>query len=149
IDLLMRLAREAGLQQSIEALLDGQPVNASEGRPALHTALRRPVGDQVLVNGQDVMPEVHRVLQQMTDLVGRIHSSLWRGHTETSLTDVVDIGIGAPYLGAELVSEPLLPLRQRGVRCHDLASYGGSEFRERTARLHAETPLFIGSSESF
>ena len=149
IDLLMQLAREAGLQQSIEALLDGQPVNASEGRPALHTALRRPVGEQILVNGQDVMPEVHKVLGQMTDLVGRIHSSLWRGYSEKSITDVVNIGIGGSYLGPELVSEALLPFRQRGVRCHYLANIDGSEFRELTARLNAETTLFIVSSKSF
>ena len=149
IALLMRLAREAGLQPSIEALLDGKPVNASEGRPALHTALRRPVGEQVLVNGQDVMPEVHRVLGQMTDLVGRIHSSLWRGYSEKSITDVVNIGIGGSYLGPELVSEALLPFRQRGVRCHYLANIDGSEFRELTARLNAETTLFIVSSKSF
>ncbi|HTN29314.1 MAG TPA: glucose-6-phosphate isomerase, partial [Pseudomonas sp.] len=149
IELLMRLAREAGLQQSIEAMLDGKPVNASEGRPALHTALRRPVGEQILVNGQDVMPEVHHVLQQMTDLVGRIHSSLWRGYSEKSITDVVNIGIGGSYLGPELVSEALLPFRQRGVRCHYLANIDGSEFRELTARLNAETTLFIVSSKSF
>src|SRR5690606_31389612 len=149
IDLLMRLAREAGLQQSIEALLDGQPVNASEGRPALHTALRRPVGDQVLVNGQDVMPEVHRVLNQMTDLVGRIHSNLWRGYSEKTITDVVNIGIGGSFLGPQLVSEALLPFTQHGVRCHYLANIDGSEFHELAAKLNAETTLFIVSSKSF
>ena len=77
IELLMRLAREAGLQPAIEALLDGKPVNASEGRPALHTALRRPVGEQILVNGRDVMPEVHRVLGQMTDLFWVIIFRMW------------------------------------------------------------------------
>src|SRR5690554_4062021 len=95
------------------------------------------------------MPEVHRVLQQMTDLVGRIHSSLWRGYSEKSITDVVNIGIGGSYLGPELVSEALLPFRQRGVRCHYLANIDGSEFRELTARLNAETTLFIVSSKSF
>ncbi len=149
VALLMRLAREAGLEEAIQALLDGETVNASERRPALHTALRRPIGERVLVNGEDVMPDVHRVLGQMTDLVGRIHNNLWRGYSEKSITDVVNIGIGGSFLGPELVSEALLPFAQRGVRCHYLANIDGSEFREVTARLNAETTLFIVSSKSF
>lgn len=149
VALLMRLAREAGLEGAIQAQLDGETVNASERRPALHTALRRPIGEQVLVNGEDVMPDVHRVLGQMTDLVGRIHNNLWRGYSEKSITDVVNIGIGGSFLGPELVSEALLPFAQRGVRCHYLANIDGSEFREVTARLNAETTLFIVSSKSF
>ncbi|MGP3792012.1 glucose-6-phosphate isomerase [Pseudomonas sp. B392_1p] len=149
VALLMRLAREAGLEDAIQAQLDGETVNASERRPALHTALRRPIGEQVLVNGEDVMPDVHRVLGQMTDLVGRIHNNLWRGYSEKSITDVVNIGIGGSFLGPELVSEALLPFAQRGVRCHYLANIDGSEFREVTARLNAETTLFIVSSKSF
>lgn len=78
-DLLVRLAREAGLERAIRALFDGETVNASEGRPALHTALRRPVGDRLVVDGANLIPQVHRVLNQMTELVGRIHDGLWRG----------------------------------------------------------------------
>jgi glucose-6-phosphate isomerase len=149
VTLLMRLAREAGLEDAIQVLLDGENVNASERRPALHTALRRPIGERVMVNGEDVMPDVHRVLGQMTDLVGRIHNNLWRGYSEKSITDVVNIGIGGSFLGPELVSEALLPFAQRGVRCHYLANIDGSEFREVTSRLNAETTLFIVSSKSF
>ncbi|TBU96683.1 glucose-6-phosphate isomerase [Phytopseudomonas dryadis] len=147
--LLMRLAREVGLEQSIRALFDGERVNASEGRPALHTALRRPLGDKVLVDGVDVMPDVQRVLHQMTELVGRIHDGLWRGYTEKPITDVVNIGIGGSFLGPQLVSEALLPFAQRGVRCHYLANIDGSEFHELAAKLRAETTLFIVSSKSF
>lgn len=148
-DLLVGLAREAGLEQAIRALFDGELVNASEGRPALHTVLRRPVGERLAVNGVNVMPEVHRVLNQMTELVVRIHNGLWRGYTEKPITDVVNIGIGGSFLGPQLVSEALLPFAQQGVRCHYLANIDGSEFHELSESLRAETTLFIVSSKSF
>lgn len=148
-DLLVKLAGEVGLKDAIKAQYDGDLVNSSEGRPALHTALRRPVGDKLQVNGADVMPEVHKVLNQMTDLVGRIHDGLWRGYTEKPITDVVNIGIGGSFLGPELVSEALLSYAQKGVRCHYLANIDGSEFHELTMKLRAETTLFIVSSKTF
>ena len=146
---LLQLAEQMQLRPAIEALFAGARVNASEGRPALHTALRRPVGERVLVDGVDVMPQVHRVLGQMTELVQRIHNALWRGYTEKPITDVVNIGIGGSFLGPQRVSEALLPFAQRGVRCHYLANIDGSEFHEVTANLRAETTLFIVSSKSF
>jgi len=148
-DLLVELANEVGLKEAITELFDGTLVNASEGRPALHTALRRPVGDRLSVNGVNVMPDVHRVLNQMTELVTRIHNGLWRGYTEKPITDVVNIGIGGSFLGPQLVSEALLPYAQQGVRCHYLANIDGSEFHELSESLKAETTLFIVSSKSF
>ena len=147
--LLVNLAHEVSLQEAIEALFNGEHVNASENRPALHTALRRPIGECVMVDGENVMPHVHRVLQQMTELVGRIHSNQWRGYSEKTITDVVNIGIGGSFLGPQLVSEALLPFTQNGVRCHYLANIDGSEFHELAAKLNAETTLFIVSSKSF
>ncbi|MCL9802798.1 glucose-6-phosphate isomerase [Pseudomonas sp. rhizo66] len=148
-NLLVGLANEVDLKGAIKALFEGEIVNTSEGRPALHTALRRPVGDKLSVNGVNVMPEVHKVLNQITDLVGRIHDGLWRGYTEKPITDVVNIGIGGSFLGPELVSEALLSYAQKGVRCHYLANIDGSEFHELTQKLRAETTLFIVSSKSF
>ena len=148
-DLLIELARQMHLPQAIGELFGGAPLNVSERRPALRTALRRPIGERVLVDGVDVMPEVHRVLGQMTELVQRIHNGLWRGYTEKPITDVVNIGIGGSFLGPQLVSEALLPFAQRGVSCHYLANLDGSEFHELSARLQAETTLFIVSSKSF
>ncbi|TDV61913.1 glucose-6-phosphate isomerase [Pseudomonas sp. LP_7_YM] len=148
-ELLVNLANEVGLKDAIKAQYDGELVNASEGRPALHTALRRPVGDKLQVNGINVMPEVHKVLNQMTDLVGRIHDGLWRGYTEKPITDVVNIGIGGSFLGPELVSEALLSYAQKGVRCHYLANIDGTELHELTSKLRAETTLFIVSSKTF
>ncbi|MBN2992065.1 glucose-6-phosphate isomerase [Pseudomonas cedrina subsp. fulgida] len=148
-DLLVALAKEVDLKAAIDALYNGEPVNSSEHRPALHTALRRPVGDKLSVNGVNIMPDVHKVLNQMTDLVGRIHDGLWRGYTEKPITDVVNIGIGGSFLGPELVSEALLSYAHKGVRCHYLANIDGSEFHELTMKLRAETTLFIVSSKSF
>lgn len=148
-DLLAGLAKEVGLKDAINSLYAGEPVNSSEGRPALHTALRRPVGDKLSVNGVNIMPDVHKVLNQITDLVGRIHDGLWRGYTEKPITDVVNIGIGGSFLGPELVSEALLSYAHKGVRCHYLANIDGSEFHELTMKLRAETTLFIVSSKSF
>ena len=148
-ELLTRLAYEAELPAAIDALFAGERINASEQRPALHTALRRPMGEQMLVDGEDVMPEIHRTLNHMADLVGRIHNGLWRGYSEKPITDVVNIGIGGSFLGPQLVSEALLPFSQKGVRCHYLANIDGSEFREVSAKLKAETTLFIISSKSF
>ncbi|HBZ95321.1 MAG TPA: glucose-6-phosphate isomerase [Pseudomonas sp.] len=149
LELLIQLAEQAGLQQSIAALYNGEHVNASEGRAALHTALRSPIGRRLVVDGDDIIPDVHRVLNQVTELVSRIHSGLWRGYSEKPIKEVVNIGIGGSFLGPQLVSEALRPFTQRGVRCHYLANIDGSEFRELTARLDPETTLFIVSSKSF
>ncbi|WP_175252676.1 glucose-6-phosphate isomerase [Pseudomonas sp. BMW13] len=149
LKLLMQLAEQAGLHEAITAMFGGEHVNASEGRAALHTALRSPVGHRLVVDGTDIIPEVHRVLNQVTELVSRIHSGLWRGYSEKPIKEVVNIGIGGSFLGPQLVSEALRPFTQRGVRCHYLANIDGSEFRELTARLDPETTLFIVSSKSF
>ena len=149
LELLMQLAEQAGLHEAITAMFGGEHVNASEGRAALHTALRSPVGHRLVVDGTDIIPEVHRVLNQVTELVSRIHSGLWRGYSEKPIKEVVNIGIGGSFLGPQLVSEALRPFTQRGVRCHYLANIDGSEFRELTARLNPETTLFIVSSKSF
>ncbi|WP_161867174.1 MULTISPECIES: glucose-6-phosphate isomerase [Pseudomonas] len=149
LELLIQLADQAGLNEAIAALYNGEHVNASEGRAALHTALRSPIGRRLVVDGNDIIPEVHRVLNQVTELVSRIHSGLWRGYSEKPIKEVVNIGIGGSFLGPQLVSEALRPFTQRGVRCHYLANIDGSEFRELTARLDPETTLFIVSSKSF
>ncbi len=147
--LLVNLAREAGVEQAARAMFEGERINASENRPVLHTALRRPMGDCVMVDGQNIMRDVHTALAQMTDFVTRIHNNLWRGFSDKTITDVVNIGIGGSFLGPQLVSEALLPFTQHGVRTHYLANIDGSEFREVTAKLNVETTLFIISSKTF
>ena len=149
VQLLANLAKEVGLVEARDALFSGELVNASENRPALHTALRRPYGDKVYIDNVDIMPEVHKVLYQMTGLVTKIHNNLWRGYTDKAITDVVNIGIGGSFLGPMLVSEGLLPFAQKGVSCHYLANIDGSEFNGLIGSLNAETTLFIVSSKSF
>ena len=149
LDLLMQLAEQSQLKQAIQALFNGEPVNASEQRPALHTALRRPIGDSLVVDGEDLIPLIHDVLNKMTELVNRIHNGLWRGYSEKPITHIVNIGIGGSFLGPKLVSEALLPFAQQGVHCHFLANIDGSEFHELSNSLNAETTLFIVSSKSF
>ncbi|MCJ8168843.1 glucose-6-phosphate isomerase [Atopomonas sediminilitoris] len=146
---LVALAEACQLPDAIHALLSGAPLNNSEGRPALHTALRRPLGDKLILDGDDIVPHVHAVLHRMSELVSKIHNGLWRGYSEAPITDVVNIGIGGSFLGPQLVSEALLPFAQHGVRCHYLANIDGSEFREVSSRLNAATTLFIVSSKSF
>ncbi|NKF25230.1 glucose-6-phosphate isomerase [Pseudomonas sp. BGM005] len=148
-DLLIRLAYEVGLEDAKEALFSGETVNTSEQRSALHTALRRPLSEKVVVNGVDIMGQVHTVLNRMTELVSRVHGGIWRGYTERSITDVVNIGIGGSFLGPQLVCEALTPFAQRGVKCHFLSNIDGSEFQELVRKLSAETTLFIVSSKSF
>lgn len=148
-DLLMQLAEQSRLQSAIQALFNGEPVNASEQRPALHTALRRPIGDRLVVNGEDLIPQIHDVLNTMTEMVSRIHNGLWRGYSEKPITHIVNIGIGGSFLGPQLVSEALLPFAQQGVKCHFLANIDGSEFHELSNTLDAQTTLFVVSSKSF
>ena len=149
LDLLMQLAEQSQLQAAIQALFNGDPVNASEQRPALHTALRRPIGDSLVIDGEDLIPQIHDVLNTMTEMVNRIHNGLWRGYSEKPITDIVNIGIGGSFLGPQLVSEALLPFAQQGVHCHFLANIDGSEFHELSSSLDAQTTLFIVSSKSF
>ena len=149
LDLLMQLAEQSQLKQAIQAMFNGELVNASEQRPALHTALRRPIGDTLMVDGEDLIPLIHDTLNTMNHLVNRIHNGLWRGYSEKPITHIVNIGIGGSFLGPQLVSEALLPFAVQGVHCHFLANIDGSEFHELSTQLDAETTLFIISSKSF
>lgn len=147
---LVELAASCGVGELAKAAFAGEVLNVSERRAVLHTALRRPFGDSLILEGRDIMRDVHAVLSQMTDLVGRIHQRLWRGYSEKPITDVVNIGIGGSYLGPQLVSEALLPYTHAsGVRCHYLANIDGSEFCDLMATLDTETTLFIISSKTF
>jgi glucose-6-phosphate isomerase len=107
LDLLVQLAEQVQLKESIQALFSGEQVNASEGRAALHTALRSPIGRSVKLNGVDLIPQVHQVLHQMTELVSRIHSGLWRGYSDKPITEVVNIGIGGSFLYPTRCALPL------------------------------------------
>lgn len=141
-DGLLALARVAGLPASMAALMRGDAVNTTEGRPALHTALRATGGDALVTN--TVMPERTRMLQLAED----IRSGAWRGHTGKSIEDVVHIGIGGSHLGPELATRAL-PARWPAPRIHFLANVDGALASSILARVNPESTLFIIASKSF
>src|ERR1700733_1825089 len=107
IALLMQLARECSVNKAVEAMFSGEKINATEGRPVLHIALRNRSNNPILVDGKDVMPDVNKVLQQMKTFSEAIISGEWKGFTGKPITDVVNIGIGGSDLGPGMVTEAL------------------------------------------
>ena len=149
LKLLADLAQSRGLSSSIEGMFRGDLVNCSEGRPALHTALRNFSDDPVLVDGKDVMPEVRATLTRMKEFCWRIRNQHWRGFSNKPFTDVVSIGIGGSFLGPKLASQALKPYWGKKINCHYLANIDGSNLTEVLQGLNPETTLFIVQSKSF
>ncbi len=149
IQLLTQLAKARHLPNAIEAMFSGDLINQSEGRPALHTALRNFSGEPVLVDGEDVMPEVQKTLKRMKEFCWSIRSQQWRGFSNKPFTDVVSIGIGGSFLGPKLASEALKPYWSKQINCHYLANIDGSDLTEVLQGLNPETTLFIVQSKSF
>ncbi len=107
IKLLVELARESGLQSRIDAMFRGDKINVTEGRAVLHVALRAPKGASILVDGQNVVPEVHAVLDRMAAFCDRVRSGEWKGHTGKRIRNVINIGIGGSDLGPVMAYEAL------------------------------------------
>ncbi len=149
MQLLYDLAKETKLKDGINKMFGGETINETEGRSVLHTALRNRSGNPVMVNGEDVMPEVNRVLDQMSDFVAKLHSGSWTGYTGKKITDVVNIGIGGSDLGPVMVTEALKPYWNAGVTPHFVSNVDGSHVAETLKNLSAETTLFIIASKSF
>ena len=149
MSLLCRLAEERQLPERIAAMFGGELVNASEERPALHTALRNFSGRPVMVNGEDVMPEVRRTLSRMEDFCWKIRRNYWRGFTNKSFTDIVSVGIGGSFLGPKLASNALKPYWDGQINIHYLANIDGTHITEILKPLSPETTLFIIQSKSF
>ena len=149
LDALLALASSCNLEARREALLSGAPVNVTENRPALHTALRNPGTDVITVDGKDVVAEVQGTLQRMETLVNDVLGQRRTGYTGKPFTDVVSIGIGGSYLGPKLVSEALQPYAQAGIRFHYVANIDGTEICETLRQVTAETTLFLIQSKSF
>ena len=143
------LAEACGLAPRRTALLKGDIVNLTENRPALHTALRQPAGSEVLVDGQNVVPEVQATLTRMESLVNAVHQGDKTGHTGKPFTDIVSIGIGGSFLGPKLVVGALQPFAQNGIRCHFVANIDGTDVQETLRNLTPETTLFLVQSKSF
>ncbi len=149
ISLLCDLARACNVPASVNAMFDGELINQSENRPALHTALRNFSREPVLVDGKNVMPEVQKTLKRMKEFCWSIRSQQWRGFSNKPFTDVVSIGIGGSFLGPKLASEALKPYWSKGINCHYLANIDGSDLTEILQGLNPETTLFIVQSKSF
>lgn len=146
---LLAQAEAAGLSQCIQAFLQGAEVNTTEGRPALHTALRASTARQVLVKGKDVMPMIAAQLAKMQRVVERVHQGEWRGYSGLRITDVVNIGIGGSDLGPRLVTQALTPYHLGRVRCHFIANVDASDSVEVLKPLNPATTLVIVASKSF
>ncbi|MEL0027845.1 MAG: glucose-6-phosphate isomerase [Perlucidibaca sp.] len=149
---LFQLARECGLAGAIAHLLGGSRVNETEGRAALHSALRLPREATLVVDGRDVVPDVHASLARMRDIVQRIHARQWRGVTGRAITDVVSIGVGGSDLGPFLVTNALgefAPEAAQGLNLHFVSSIDGTQIADLLDTLRPETTLFIVASKSF
>ncbi|SHK02036.1 glucose-6-phosphate isomerase [Marinobacter antarcticus] len=149
LEALMALARSRKLEDHRAALFRGEKVNVTEGRPALHTALRNPGTETIVINGQDVIAEVSATLARMDTFVQEVLSQSRTGYTGKAFTDVVSIGIGGSFLGPKLVTEALQPYRASDLRCHYVANIDGTEICETLARVNPETTLFLVQSKSF
>ncbi len=149
IRLLVALAERAGLPERIQAMFRGDTVNDTEGRAALHTALRAPAGAVVKVGGEDVVPDVHRVLDQMADFARRVRSGAWRGYSDRRIRNVVNIGIGGSDLGPAMAYEALRDRSDRGLRLRFVSNVDGDDIWEATHDLDPHETLFIVSSKTF
>lgn len=147
--LLLELAENCQLNTAIEALFTGHPINETEGRAVLHTALRNRSQEAVYVDGEDVMPQVHAVLSQMEQFCGTLHSGAWRGYTGKPIKDIVNIGIGGSDLGPVMVTEALRPYWQPGIQVHFVSNVDGTHLAETLRRIEADTTLFIIASKTF
>ena len=147
--LLLELAEQSGLRQHIDAMFAGDKINVTEQRAVLHVALRAPKGEQIFLDGVDVVPEVHAVLDKMAEFVEQIRSGAWKGHTGKRIRNVVNIGIGGSDLGPVMAYEALKYYSQRDMTFRFVSNVDGTDFVEATRDLNAEETLFIVCSKTF
>src|SRR5207344_890514 len=149
LKLLLQLANESGLRGRIDAMFRGEKINVTENRAALHVALRAPRGACIVVDGKNVVPEVHAVLDKMADLAIRIRSGQWKGHTGKRIRNVVNIGIGGSDLGPVMANEALKHYSKREMTFRFVSNVDGIDFFEATRDLDPAESLFIVSSKTF
>jgi glucose-6-phosphate isomerase len=149
LSLLVALARESGVEERRDAMFRGEPINVSENRSVLHVALRMPRGDSLLLDGVDVVKEVHEVLDRMAAFADRVRSGAWRGHTGKPIRNIVNIGIGGSDLGPVMAYEALRAYSQRDLQFRFVSNVDSTDLVEATRDLRAEETLFIVSSKTF
>jgi glucose-6-phosphate isomerase len=149
LNLLVQLAEESGLRERIEAMFRGDKINVTENRAVLHVALRAPREASIMVDGENVVPKVHAVLDQMTDFCNRVRSGAWKGHTGKQIRHVVNIGIGGSDLGPVMAYEALKHYSERAMTFRFVSNVDGTDFAEAIHDLKADETLFIVSSKTF
>ena len=147
--LLLQLAEESGLRARIEAMFRGEKINVTENRAVLHVALRAPRGESIVVDGEDVVPQVHAVLDKMAAFADQVRSGAWLGHSGKRIRNVINIGIGGSDLGPVMAYEALKDYSQRDLTFRFVSNVDGDEFYEATRDLAPEETLFIISSKTF
>jgi glucose-6-phosphate isomerase len=147
--LLIRLARETGLRDRIEAMFQGDKINITEQRAVLHVALRAPRGTSIMYDGQNVVAEVHAVLDKMADFALRVRDGAWQGHTAKRIRNVVNIGIGGSDLGPVMAYEALRHYSDRAMTFRFVSNVDGTDFAEAVRDLDPAETLFIVSSKTF
>jgi glucose-6-phosphate isomerase len=149
LTLLLQLATESGLGARIEAMFRGDTINVTEHRAALHVALRSPRNTSIVVDGKDVVPDVHAVLDKMSDFADRVRGGRWLGHTGKRIRNVVNIGIGGSDLGPVMAYEALKHYSDRALTFRFVSNVDGSDFAEAVRDLDPSETLFIVSSKTF
>jgi len=149
LKLLLQLAEESSLQGRIDAMFNGEKINLTEKRAVLHVALRAPKGTSVVVDGENVMPKVHAVLDKMADFSNRVRSGEWKGHTGKRIRNVVNIGIGGSDLGPVMAYEALKAYSDRDMTFRFVSNIDGTDFAEAVRDLDPSETLFIVSSKTF
>jgi glucose-6-phosphate isomerase len=147
--LLLQLAQESGLRERIDAMFRGEKINITENRAVLHVALRAPKGESIIVDGQDVVPPVHAVLDKMAAFSDRVRSGAWKGHTGKRIRNVINIGIGGSDLGPVMAYEALKYYSDRNMVFRFVSNVDGTDFAEAVIDLDPEETLFIVSSKTF
>jgi glucose-6-phosphate isomerase len=149
LGLLVKLAEESGLRARIDAMFRGDKINVTEDRAVLHVALRAPKGASIVVDGQNVVPEVHAVLDRMAEFAGKIRSRAWKGHTGKPIKNIINIGIGGSDLGPVMAYEALKHYSDRNLTFRFVSNVDGTDFAEATRDLDPAETLFIISSKTF
>jgi len=149
LTLLRQLADQSGLRARIDAMFRGEKINITEKRAVLHVALRAPRGASIVVDGQNVVPEVHAVLDRMADFSNRVRSGAWKGHTGKRIVNVINIGIGGSDLGPVMAYEALKNYSSRAMTFRFVSNVDGTDFVEATRDLDPAETLFVISSKTF